>query len=379
MQFRKLSDQRVSPMKDKNSDYEALRGGDGISMSIDEISSGGALRILFVVPSRRGGCVMSFAYDEIESLVATGIESGIFVLETRLSMGRLWSQCRDLRSRVREFRPDLVHVHFGTLVAFLTAMVCAVPFVVTFRGSDLNPSWRDGVVRNLIQKMLSHVTAFRAAEIICVSEQLKSRLWWCAKKVSVIPSGVNIDRFQPTPQSVARKHVGWPLDGRVVIFNAGFSPGLKRLDLAEKSVELLRGRGSSVRLEVLRGKVPHEAMPHYMNAADCLLLTSDFEGSPTVIKEALACGLPIVSVDVGDVRERLEGVTPSQIVGRDPAEIARALESVLSSGVRSNGPSLVAELSDKKIAWKIRSVYERIVFPNTLTGQKTDQIEGFQR
>lgn len=322
---------------------------------------------------------MSFAYDEIESLVATRIESEIFVLETRLSVGRLWSQCRQLRRRIRDFRPDLVHVHFGTLVAFLTAMVTTVPFVVTFRGSDLNPSWTDGFFRNLIQKMMSHATAFRAAEIICVSQQLKRRLWWCAKKVSVIPSGVDVGRFCPGSQSSARERVGWPREGRVVIFNAGFSPRLKRLDIAEKSVDILCHRDPSVRLEVLRGKIPHEAMPHYMNAADCLLLTSDFEGSPTVIKEALACGLPIVSVDVGDVRERLEGVSPSKIVGRDPVEIARALESVLGSGVRSNGPAIVADLSDKKIAWKIRSVYERIGFSNTLSGQKIDQVEGFQR
>ena len=336
-------------------------------------------RILFVVPSRRGGCVMSFAYDEIESLVATGIQSDIFVLETRLSVGRLWSQCRGLRRRVREFRPDLVHVHFGTLVAFLTAMVITVPFVMTFRGSDLNPSWSDGFFRNIIQKLMSHTAALRAAQIICVSEQLKRRLWWCSHKVSVVPSGVNLDHFYAGPQHVARGHLRWALEGKVVLFNAGFSPRLKRLDLAEKAVEILRRQNPSVRLEVLRGRIPHEEMPHCMNAADCLLLTSDFEGSPTVIKEALACGLPIVSVDVGDVRERLEGVTPSQMVGRDPAEIARALESVLSLGVRSNGPSLVAELSDKKIAWKIRSVYERIGVSNTMSGQKIDQIEGFQK
>jgi teichuronic acid biosynthesis glycosyltransferase TuaC len=118
---------------------------------------------------------------------------------------------------------------------------------------------------------------------------------------------------------------------------------------------------------------------HYMNAADCLLLTSDYEGSPTVIKEALACGLPIVSVDVGDVRDRLKGVSPSRIVGRDPVEIAAALESVLSLGERSNGPSLVSEVSDKKIAWKIRSVYERILLSITSSDQKIDPIEGFQR
>jgi teichuronic acid biosynthesis glycosyltransferase TuaC len=337
------------------------------------------LRVLFVVPSRQGGGVMSFAYDEIESLRATGVLSEIFELETRLSVGRLWSQCRQLRRRIREFRPDLVHVHFGTLVAFLTALVATVPFVVTFRGSDLNPSWADGFFRNLTQKMMSHVTAFRAAGIICVSRQLNDRLWWCRKKVSVIPSGVDLVLFRPMGLISAREQVEWSLEGRVVLFNAGFSPRLKRLDLAEKSIDLLRGRGYSVRMEVLRGRVPHERMPLYMNAADCLLLTSDYEGSPTVIKEALACGLPIVSVDVGDVRERLEGVTLSSVVARDEQQIALALESVLSAGGRSNGRSHVVDLSDDKIAWKIRSVYERIAPSRKMSSQNIEHFKGAQR
>lgn len=322
---------------------------------------------------------MSFAYEEIDSLVSTRIDSEVFVFDTKLSFGHLWSQCHQLRRRIREYHPDLIHVHFGSLVAILTALVARVPFVVTFRGSDLNPSWTDGFFRNLMQKMMSHVAAFRAAGIICVSEQLRKRLWWCAKKVSVIPSGVNMDRFHPMPQKSSREKLGWPLAGQVVIFNAGFSPLLKRLDLAEMSVELLRRRYPSVRLEVLRGRVPHENVPLYMNAADCLLLTSEYEGSPTVIKEALACGLPIVSVDVGDVRERLEGVTPSTIVARDAEKIAAALESVLSSEGRSNGPSQVADLADNKVAWKIRSVYERITCPNKRFIQEMNDCQGVQR
>lgn len=303
---------------------------------------------------------MSFAYEEIDSLKITNIEPDVFVFDTRPSIRRLGSQRRALRQKILSFGADLVHVHFGTLVGFVSALSTSVPLVVTFRGSDLNPSWSDGFFRNLVQKAMSHVAAFRAAQIICVSEQLKRRLWWCSHKVSVIPSGVNLDRFRLVPQHTARRHLGWPLEGKVVLFNAGFSPRLKRLDLAEKALELLRYLDPSVRLEVLHGRIPHEVMPHLMNAADCLLLTSDYEGSPTVIKEALACGLPIVSVDVGDVRERLEGVTPSEIVARTPSALAEALKRVLSVGGRSNGPSRISDLEENKIAWKIRSVYDKI-------------------
>jgi glycosyltransferase involved in cell wall biosynthesis len=98
-----------------------------------------------------------------------------------------------------------------------------------------------------------------------------------------------------------------------------------------------------------------------MNAADCLLVTSRTEGSPTIIKEALACNLPVVSVDVGDAAERLRGVSPSYIVKSDPKEIAAALTKVLSGRERSNGREHIVALSDKEIAERLCSIYAAIL------------------
>jgi glycosyltransferase involved in cell wall biosynthesis len=127
------------------------------------------------------------------------------------------------------------------------------------------------------------------------------------------------------PQVEARRRLGWSAAGRVVLFNAGRSPGLKRLDLAEAAARLATRQLPDLRLEVLRGDVPPESMPLLMNAADCLLLTSDREGSPNVVLEALASNLPIVSVAAGDVAERLRGVPDTRIAARDPEQLARAL------------------------------------------------------
>jgi glycosyltransferase involved in cell wall biosynthesis len=98
-----------------------------------------------------------------------------------------------------------------------------------------------------------------------------------------------------------------------------------------------------------------------MNAADCLLLTSDHEGSPNVVKEAIACGLPVVSVDVGDVRERLRGVDPSSVVARDPHELGRALASMLGERRRSNGPSLAHAFALEGVAMQVRRTYEAAI------------------
>jgi glycosyltransferase involved in cell wall biosynthesis len=94
-----------------------------------------------------------------------------------------------------------------------------------------------------------------------------------------------------------------------------------------------------------------------MNAADCLLLTSDAEGSPTVIQEALACNLPVVSVDAGDTAERLHGVHRARIVDRNPQTIALALVDLLSSPGRSDGRKKLGEFSARRIAHELRLIY----------------------
>jgi glycosyltransferase involved in cell wall biosynthesis len=151
--------------------------------------------------------------------------------------------------------------------------------------------------------------------------------------------------------------VGWGESERVVLFNAGHNPGLKRLDLARKAVVLVQDFLDHVRLEVLDGRTPPDRMPKLLNAADCLLLTSDREGSSTILQEALACNLPVVSVNAGDSAERLAGVRHSVIVERDAAAIAVELARILRVPVRSNGREKVREFSAQRIAGELYQIY----------------------
>jgi glycosyltransferase involved in cell wall biosynthesis len=127
----------------------------------------------------------------------------------------------------------------------------------------------------------------------------------------------------------------------VVLFNAGRDPKNKRLDLAMESVKVAQRVWPDLRLEVLNGQVDPEQVPVLLNASDCLLVTSDTEGSPTVIQEALACAVPIISVDVGDAVERLRGVTHTRIVERVAERIGRALAGITATPLRTNGPEMV--------------------------------------
>jgi glycosyltransferase involved in cell wall biosynthesis len=245
--------------------------------------------------------------------------------------------------------------------AFAAALSTDVPLMITFRGSDLNKVPMASGLRPALGHLLSQLAALRAAWMVCVSRGLREQLWWKRKCATVLPSGVDTDAFQPMPQAEARAALGWPEEGRVVLFNAGHDPVNKRLDLALAAVQEAARTIADLRIEVVSGQVAPELMPLYMNAADCLLVTSDAEGSPTVVQEALVTELPVVSVNVGDIQDRLRGISPSAIATRDPHMLAEALCTVLAAGRRSNGRSRVREICSTHIADELAHLYRQVI------------------
>jgi teichuronic acid biosynthesis glycosyltransferase TuaC len=300
---------------------------------------------------------MAFAKQQIQSLVERGVEGRSFFLASRSSPWILVKEWLRLRSEIRAFQPTLIHVQYGTMTGFFCACATRRPLVVTFRGSDLNPSRDKSRLRCLTGRLQSQLVALRAKRIICVSEQLARRLWWRKSRVSVIASGVDTRKFCPRPQETVRRQLGWDPEERVVLFN-GANPKVKRLDLAEAAVQAARAICGDIRFACLDGSQSFELISLMMNAADCLLMTSDFEGSPNIVKEAVASGLPVVSRDVGDVRQRLQGVSPSRIVGADPSEIGAAIAEILADRQRANVPPAIERISLDGIAGQVQSVYQ---------------------
>ena len=205
--------------------------------------------------------------------------------------------------------------------------------------------------------MFSHIAARRATQIICVSPGVREHIAYVKDRVHLLPCGINMERFRPMPKDECRAKLGWKFDEQIMLFNAGSNPIRKRIDLAQAAFAHAKRRIPNLRLHVFGGNTLNDEMPLYYNAADCLLVASDYEGSPMVVKEAMACNLPVVSVDVGDVVERLAGVSPSAIVARDPAALGDAVVDMISLGCRSNGREMMRDLSEEAIAAKIVSIY----------------------
>lgn len=319
------------------------------------------IRVLAVIPNGGNKASMIFAHRQMNYLKEYSIDVGFFMLKSRTSLKMLFSDMIAFRQKIAKFKPDVVHAHYGTVTSFFCALGTNKPLIITFRGSDLNPVKSENAFRRGVKQLLSQLSTLRAKHIICVSQGLKKRLWWRNDEVSIIPSGIDSSIFRPLPIKFARKRLGLSLTDRIILFNVGESPLVKRLDLAEKALKFVNSRFPNTCLVKLYGNIDPNTMPFYYNAADCLLLTSDHEGSPNVVKEAVSCNCPVVSVDVGDVRERLIDVWPSKIVKRNPAEIGRAISEIFKLNRRSNGHNKIHEISLDKLCTEIVNIYRSVL------------------
>ncbi len=299
-----------------------------------------------------------FVERQIASLEKAGVKISLFGIEGRHSPLYIFRQLLKLRREVKRLRPDIVHGQYGTIVGALAAL-SGCSSVISFCGSDLLPGAGIWGLRMYLGFLLSNLAALRADGLICKSEQLRQALWWRRSRAVMIPNGVDLDLFSPGCQEQARKELGWGLHQRVVIMNVGSNPINKGLDLAKEAMKVTQTRVPEAELCVIPNVKPHQ-MPVYYRAADVLLSASKAEGSPNVVKEALACNLPVVSTPVGDVPLRLTGVHPSWIVERDPVAIGEALSEVLLNRARSNGRDHVRALSLDKIAQQVMEVYRAL-------------------
>lgn len=324
-------------------------------------SAMGTIRTLHAIPDMPVGSYNIFARREASSLASVGVEVETFYLSSRTSPRMLLQLRREFRKAIEKFKPDIIHAHFGTMTALFCVLSTRLPLVITFRGTDLNPDPSISKLRSFVGRTFSRVAAASAARNICVTEGLQRRLWWGKSKAVVMPGSVNMDLFRPIPKDEARVRMGWEQDARIVLFNAGRFPKIKRPDLAHAAVDCAKGRFGNIELVVLDGNTDPEIMPIVYSAADCLLITSDHEGSPTVAREAMACNLPIVSVEVGDVSERIRNDSSSRIVSRDPRDIGAAIADIVAKPRRSNGRAAVMEIAEDRAALQLRNLYEQIL------------------
>jgi len=330
------------------------------------------MRILAVTnmyPSRNFPGSGVFVEEQIQSLRALGLELRVLFVNRRREGAAVYYRMRkQIAQALAEFQPDLIHVMYGGVMARQVVQHHhARPILVTFHGSDLLGENLSGWMRKLISRygvICSRLAAEAADGVIVVARHLLSALPSLKKdKVRVLPCGIDLDRFRPLDNLACKQQLQWHKDTFHVLFASGNGDPVKRPWLAKQAVQEAIRRGLGTTQLHYMTHVPHADVPIWLNASDALLLTSDHEGSPTIVKEALACGLPIVSVPVGDVKERIDGIDGCQIAEPNASALADKL-LLLPSRPRLNCRSRLDEISSSNVASRLKGFYESL----TVTG-----------
>lgn len=299
-----------------------------------------------------------FVLHQVQALRELGIEVNVLDFRGRKNILRYNTAFLRMRSLLRTERYDLIHAHFGQ-AGFLAILQRKVPVVVTFHGSDLlglpgtnslNKFWSH------LLKLVSLFAARSANEVILVSQRLSSEL--PPRTYHIIPMGTDTSLFKPMPQGKAKGNLGWPLNEKSVLFIGNPTNPVKRYELALETVALSSQSIPNVKLRICHNE-PQERVPDYMNASDVLIVTSLHESGPLVVREALACNLPVVSVDVGDVREYVGLVDGCAVCSDDrPGTLAAALKQVFKREMRIDGRTAVEHLDERVLAQKVIGIYK---------------------
>ena len=304
---------------------------------------------ILIVASFNKGRFAPFILEQVDALKDAGCQIEYYGLQGKGLNGYL-KNLPSLKRKIKEFQPDIIHAHYG-LSGLFANLQRRVPAVTTYHGSDINDS---KVLR--FSKIAMRLSAWN----IFVSRKTLE-IAGLYEKYTLLPCGVDLSDLQLTNKTEAKQKIGLDANKRYVLFAGAFDNVVKNALLAKEAIALLQD--DNVELLELKG-YSRDEVTLLMCAADVFFMTSYTEGSPQVIKEAMACGCPIVSVDVGDVKERVDDITGCYVVKTcEPKELADLLRKAMAFDGKTEGrEKVIADgLDNKQIAEKLMRIYSHIL------------------
>ncbi len=354
----------------------------------------------------------TFVKSQADSLAAAGVEveilhpkPGPVLLRYFWTIAHVW-----LKTRMRQF--DIVNGHYGQWCLF-ARLQWHIPVVATFHGSDLLGVPLDDGKYSKLHALNAYVNRWlcsRVDAVIVQSEEMRRAAGKAFKGrylekdegysvgaaacpcpcgavdglpgqgqaaaptdsqiptsesagkggVFVIPTGVDFELFRPIARAEARAVLGWDPERYYIVFANDPAIPLKGFRLAQAAVEHLQAKGVPIELVVANG-LAQTQLVQYMNASNALVLPSLCEGSPCVVKEAMACNIPVVATDVGDVAEVISRTQGCSVCSQDPVDLAAGIERALQHAGPTTGRADIAHLEMSVIAERVIAVYDSVL------------------
>ena len=327
------------------------------------------MKVLFISRKRPSFDIIPFIKSQGDSLQQNGIDLDYFIIPAGGLIG-YFKSIFGLRKYLKKHKCDIIHAHYSysAWVGLLT--FSGVPVVVSLMGSDVYGSGGlsgNEKIRIRVDLMLVRLLQPLVSAIIVKSEKLLEGVA-LKSKADVVPNGVNFEKFQPRDQEMTRKKLGIDVDKKVILFLGHPTYVIKNFALLKEAEALAREPS----WEVLNPyPTAPENIPAYINSADVLVLASLLEGSPNVVKEAMASNCPIVSTDVGDVSEIIGKTEGCYLTAFNPEDMKEKIEMALNYGRETTGRRDIQHLEINTIAKKIIGIYEKVLNTTHENSEKT--------
>jgi glycosyltransferase involved in cell wall biosynthesis len=309
------------------------------------------LKILVVAGNYPDGTdvVNIFIKEQVEALKSNypQLQVDIFNISSSRSKKFYISRRKEFREHILTNKYDIIHYHYGLSAVIGLFQKLTGKQIITFHGSDINDI--------KLHKLISRIAAKKFDYSIFVNEEMAKKIK--SRAYSVIPCGVNTDMFKPLNKEECRNKLGLNMNKKYILFPSNKKYKLKNYNFIERAVLNIKSTNVEI-LELINYE--RNLVPFLFNSVDVVVLTSLNEGSPQAIKEAAFCQIPIVSLDVGDVRKIIKGSTNSHIVERNEKLFGEAIDKALKSNVNTGFTNL-HEYDNKIISSKLFDVYMRVL------------------
>ena len=337
------------------------------------------MKVLIVTamyPTSKNPAFGSFVRTQSESLRRAGVTVEVLVLEGRFRKLIYPRGVFQLRRRLKEGSFDLVHAHYS-YVGLVARTQWHVPVVVTYHGDDLLGTVDERGHTTPTSRLIATAGSKLAQYVDACIVQTQPMFDTIPKgTVFVIPHEVDFEVFKPTDRQHARAMLGLADDKQYLLFASNPTIPVKHFPLAQAVVRELTRRRPTVELLVVY-KETQERLALYMSASDVLVFPSYQEGSPNIVKQAMACNLPIVATDVGDVRQTIGDCRGCYICAPSVDQFADRISQILLTCTRTDGRDHVRHLDSHTVSRKVIAVYEAVMRKRT-AASSSDGL-GFSR
>ena len=309
--------------------------------------------------------IAPFIRSQGESLKSCGANVNYFLIKGG-GLSGYWKAARELKNELKKTNIDLIHAHY-CLSAF-TAIISRArkPIVVSLMGDDAYGEYIGIKKVKFSSRYLTLITLLIQPFvdiIISKSKNIEKYVYLKSKSI-IIPNGVNMWHFcVDEKKKELRGKLNLSQDKKLILYLGNKNDPRKNFGLVNSAVSKLNDKNIEI---VSPFPVSHELLVKYYNACDVFVMPAFMEGSPNVIKEAMACGCPIVSTDVGDAKWVLGNTEGCFVSGFTPDEFAEKIYLALDYALRTNrtqGRNQIWELGIdiESTANKIVNIYKGLI------------------